>query len=144
MYISSDKKILPIWHGVTYEDIVSNVPLLVDLKAVDSKNSIDFLVNEITQSIGKPAKERPSKTNYLWNFFDFSESVQLSILKHLIESLTDVDLQDYHSALEEVTIFMDSLCIHKMSDVLANEYEKVRKEVDNLLLADIEDLENGR
>lgn len=144
MYISSDKKILPIWHGVTYEDIVSNVPLLVDLKAVDSKKSIDFLVNEITQSIGKPAKERPSKTNYLWNFFDFSESVQLSILKHLIESLTDVDLQDYHSALEEVTIFMDSLCIHKMSDVLANEYEKVRKEVDNLLLADIEDLENGR
>ena len=55
-----------------------------------------------------------------------------------------MDLQDYHSALEEVTIFMDSLCIHKMSDVLANEYEKVRKEVDNLLLADIEDLENGR
>lgn len=144
MYISSDKKILPIWHGVTYEDIVNNVPLIVDLKAVDSKKGIDFLVNEITKSIGPPAEKSSLRTNYLWNFFDFSETVQLSILKHLIESLTDVDIQDYHSALEETTIFINSLRTHNMSDILTKEFEKVCKEVDNLIVADIEDLKNNR
>ncbi len=144
MYISSDKKILPIWHGITYEDIVTNTPLLSDLKAADSKKGIDFLVNEITKSIGMPKKEYSLKTNYLWNFFDFCEPLQLSILKNLIESLDDVDLKYYHSALEEISIFMDSLRIHITSDILAKEYEKVYNEVQDLILIDMADLENGR
>ena len=105
---------------------------------------IDFLVNEIIKSTDSPKNKSILKTNYSWNFFDFSEAVQLSIFKHLIENLTDVDLEDYYEALEDAKIFMDSLRIHKMSDVLVKEFEKVFKEFDRLLYWDTENLINDR
>ena len=51
----SNKVILPVWHGVTREQVQSFSPILADRLAVSSDRSIDYVVNEIL----KIFKENP-------------------------------------------------------------------------------------
>jgi len=46
-----DKVILPIWHGVTREQVESFSPILADRVAVSSDKGIDYVVKEIQQAI---------------------------------------------------------------------------------------------
>lgn len=46
-----DKVILPIWHGVTREEVESFSPILADRVAVSSNKGIDYIVKEIQKVI---------------------------------------------------------------------------------------------
>lgn len=142
MYIGPDKRILPIWHNVTYDDIKKTAPLLIDLRAADSSKGIEFLIEEIQKAIGNPPNKQILKTNYEWNFHDFSEVVQLSILKNLYKILADVDLEYYHESLEESLFYLDSIRNYGLSDIVAQEFEKTYREFQKLIREDEEDLWN--
>lgn len=144
MYIGSNKKILPIWHNVTYDEIKRTTPLLIDLRAADSSKGIDYLIDEITKSIGKPKHKQTLKTNYTWNFHDFSEEVQTSFLKHLAKIYEDIDLMCYHEALEDAMIFLDSIRNHGISDAVVQEFEKTYEQFKRMLMQDEQDLWNDR
>lgn len=144
MYVSANKKILPIWHHISYEDIVNQIPLIADLKAVDSSEGLDYIVEEIIKVIGASTHKSYLKTNYNWTFYDFSESVQMSICKHLISSLTDVDIIDYHRSLEEADLFLSSIDTTKISDLVANKLRELMVELKKLIIEDINNLINDR
>jgi hypothetical protein len=48
-----DKVILPIWHGVTKEQVKSFSPMLADRLAVSSSKGLPYVVKEILRAIGK-------------------------------------------------------------------------------------------
>ncbi len=45
----SNKVILPIWHGITQQELRSFSPILADRLAVSSDKGIDYVVNEIVR-----------------------------------------------------------------------------------------------
>lgn len=51
------RRILPIWHGVTYDTILEKLPILADRKAFMSSVGIQTLVNEILRAIDDDSSE---------------------------------------------------------------------------------------
>lgn len=49
--IRSGKKILPIWHNVSYEDVAHFSPLLADKLAISTSKGLDIIVKEIIRVI---------------------------------------------------------------------------------------------
>ena len=47
------KVILPIWHGVTKEDVVPRSPILADRIAASTDKGMDHVVNEILKVVKK-------------------------------------------------------------------------------------------
>jgi hypothetical protein len=54
--ISFGKIILPIWHGVTREDVASYSPILADLVAVSSDKGMEHVVKEILTAIERKTR----------------------------------------------------------------------------------------
>jgi hypothetical protein len=48
------KVILPIWHNVTYEDVLSFSPILADRLGVRTAKGLDYMINEIKKACGPP------------------------------------------------------------------------------------------
>jgi len=61
MEMRGQKVILPVWHGVTFEDIVRYSPMLADLKAVSTREGHDSVVEAIDKVLQPPK-------NYLQEF----------------------------------------------------------------------------
>jgi hypothetical protein len=49
--VGGRKVILPVWHGVTYEDVVRYSPMLADKKAVSTAEGIDRVVTAILAAV---------------------------------------------------------------------------------------------
>jgi len=44
--------ILPVWHGLTKDDLLTYSPMLTDFKAADSKNGLQSVVNDLRAGMG--------------------------------------------------------------------------------------------
>jgi len=58
-----DKVILPIWHGVTKERVLSFSPILADRLAVSSNKGMDIVVEEILRAIKPKIIEKQNTSN---------------------------------------------------------------------------------
>ena len=144
MFIGIGKKVLPIWHGVTYDDIVKNIPLLADIKSANSSEKIETLVKQIQEAVGPPTYKRFSLTNYIWSFYDFEPNLQISILKNLCSICSDVDLSDYHRVLENADDFLRSIEIGKLENDVREMLTITKHKIEEEIQDDYEDLWNGR
>jgi CTP:molybdopterin cytidylyltransferase MocA len=52
------KKILPVWHQVTKDDVLAYSPTLADRLAVSSAKGIDEVVRQIAQAVSRPESSR--------------------------------------------------------------------------------------
>jgi hypothetical protein len=50
--IQGVKVILPVWHGLTKDDLLTYSPMLTDFKAADSKNGLQSVVNDLRAGMG--------------------------------------------------------------------------------------------
>ena len=137
MNISQRKRILPIWHGITHDKVVEHVPLLADFRAADSSDGIDRLVYQIRDAVGEPPARGKRKTNFIWGFSDFNDAVQVSILKNIVRGASDVELVDYHNALEDIALFLDSLDCKQMNSSVLQCFYDAQKEIEKALREDI-------
>jgi len=129
MFITSKKKLLPIWHNVDYDDIEKNIPLLSDIKAAKSSDNIDSIIHQIEDSIGKPKRKIFSETNYIWNLLDFSEYLQIELLK-TIESISNrAELEYDLSILNELSSYLYTLDQTKMTAKVLETYKSVHKTI---------------
>lgn len=144
MVIDTNKKLLPIWHGITYDDVIRNVPLLADRKAALSSEGVEVLVNKIQDAIGMPIRRHFSQTNYAWSFYDFIPELQLSMLESLSSICSSVDLMEYHVALENVEDFLRSINTKKLDGNVQEKLEKIKEKINNDIQDDLCDLWNGR
>lgn len=55
--VGGRKVILPVWHCVSYNDVVAYSPILADRMAVESKDGIDKIVAEIETVVKPPLSE---------------------------------------------------------------------------------------
>ncbi len=79
--VDSEKKILPVWHNVTREDVARFSPTLADRVAVSTEKGIDTVVAEILRVARPgvepgaetvPSREEPALTNGPW-LYEFIE-----------------------------------------------------------------------
>lgn len=137
MIISSGKKVLPVWHEVTYNDVLRSIPLLADRKAALSSDGIDSIIAQIQESIGSPAHGRPSLTNYMWSFYDFLPEMQISILESINSicnsacCLSETSVED--SIYSEAELFLKSIDTSKLEEHVIEPLEKARAVIDREL-----------
>ena len=51
--LGEKKVILPVWHGISRNDVQRYSPLLADRMAVSSENGVGFVINEIVRVVRK-------------------------------------------------------------------------------------------
>lgn len=133
------KKILPIWHNITFDDIRKNTPLLADLYAINTEIGISMIADKIVEAIGKPANDKKT-TNYNWKFEDFSNPMK----KHILSCICtlDVALYDYYNVLLEVQDFLEVIENEKMDNEILNIIYARKKEIAELIRREEEDIWN--
>ena len=86
-------KILPVWHGVTVEEISEISPLLADLLAADtSKQSLDNIVEMILEAISPESHEQPRNGIGIGKSFEQEEALQSdarNLLEHAVSNDSD-------------------------------------------------------
>lgn len=133
------KKILPIWHNITFEDIRKNTPLLADLYAINTEIGISMIADKIVEAIGQPANDKKT-TNYNWKFEDFSKPMK----KHILNCICtlDVDLYDYYNVLLEIQDFLEIIENEETDNEILNIIYARKKEIAELIQRDEEDMWN--
>ena len=59
-----ENRILPIWHGITHEDLLDYSAGLADrLAKVSSSDTYEDIVNSLCEMLGRPASDAPHKVN---------------------------------------------------------------------------------
>lgn len=136
-----EKKILPIWHNITFEDVRKNAPLLADLYAVNTEIGINMIADKIVDAIGEPVNNRKI-TNYKWTFHDFSNPMKKHILSCICHP--NVDLYDYYTVLLEIQDFLEIAENEETDEEILDIIVERKREVIDLIRRDEEDLWNDR
>jgi hypothetical protein len=139
MFITSKRKILPIWHNVTYDDIEKSMPLLLDIKAAKSSDKIDSIIHQIEDSIGKPERKQYQVTNYNWKFFDFTEFLQIKLINAIKIIPNEVDLAYTISTCEELQSYLNTLDRTKMTVNVLKVFNSTYESIDRTLVTLIDE-----
>lgn len=113
--LNSDRKILPIWHEIEHSDVIKNAPLISDKYALDTKNGLDVIANEIAEVVyeTRPKPSSMSKSN------DYVEVKRISILGHRmgILFLSVVDCRQSREFIRTLFLSLEAR-LHAMYDLL--------------------------
>jgi hypothetical protein len=134
---SGEKVILPIWHKITKEDILSYSPTLADKLAAQTNDGIQNIVEQITRVLGTPRNTKPSKDMYL-RYQDFPKRIRLSIVSSIID-FSSLETEEYiikeYDLLSEAEYIIEKIKQVEKDEEILKLLKKAYVEIDSRVSA---------